>query len=115
MNDGRTFSSLVAAVVSGAALLASGVVSISVTPEQIIGWVASIVGAGFLLAVKEWVKAQKEKDRKIMDTLREQSEKQARFEREVSHFMGQVQARLGLHRYDSDPEIRVQEHRDAHS
>ena len=92
---------------SAVALLISGVASIAVTPEQILGWVASIAGAVFLLFVKTWIESEKEKARKIMDTLRAQNEKQADLERVLYHFIGQVQARLGLHSIDSDPEIRI--------
>ncbi len=108
MNEGnRGVSSLIAAITSAVAGLASGSASLTFNADVILGWITALMAGGFLFFVRRWMAEREENDRKVMDTLRIQNEKQAKFERDVSHFMGQVQGRLGLHRYDSDPEIHA--------
>jgi hypothetical protein len=103
LHDGLRVPSLPAAVLSAVGTIASGVGSIVFPRDTLLGLATALMATGFLYFVRRWMQEREAADREAVDTLRKHIEKQDRFEREVIHFMGQVQAHLGLRRYDSDP------------
>ena len=69
----------------------------------------AVVASGFLYFVRRWIAKQEEADRKVMDTIREQTEHQRAFESRVCEFMGLVKGHLNLHSEDSDPALMVRQ------
>lgn len=77
------------------------------------------MAAGFFFLVRKWITKQEKADRDVLDTIRalneeyresihQLAEQQREFQVKVSEFMGLVCGRLGVHRADSDPGLRIE-------
>jgi hypothetical protein len=98
------------AIVSASAVLVTSVSSLFgglPSPDHIVELAIGGMCAGFLYFVRQWINDQKEADRRVMDTVRRESEQRQEFERKTSEALGLIMGHLGLSRADFDPAILI--------